>query len=271
MSIEIVSLIFIAFICELLDSSLGMLYGTILSPVLIIAGYEPLVVIPSILFSQAIGGSTAALMHQRLKNVDFAIDGGMKKKVQEIGLMSSLKASINRDLKVVFVITSLGILATILAALIAINVPKDVLKTYIGILVLLMGMILLLGIKFEFTWKNIIGLGLLSSFNKGMSGGGFGPVVTSGQILTGRESKNSIAATTLAEAPICITGFLTFYITKGLATWNLVWLLSIGSILGAIVGPNITAKFRSERKVRILMGIIVTILGIWTLVRTWLM
>lgn len=268
MSIEIVSLIFIAFICELLDSSLGMLYGTILSPVLIIAGFEPLVVIPSILFSQAIGGSTAAMMHQRLKNVDFAIDGGMKKKVQEIGLMSSLKASINKDLKVVFVITSLGILATILAAQIAINVPKDVLKTYIGILVLLMGMILLLGIKF--TWKNIIGLGLLSSFNKGMSGGGFGPVVTSGQILTGRESKNSIAATTLAEAPICITGFLTFYITQGLATWNLVWLLSIGSILGAIIGPNITAKFTSERKVRITLGIIVTILGIWTLVRTWL-
>ena len=35
-----------AFVCEMINTSLGMLYGTILSPVLIISGFDPLVIIP---------------------------------------------------------------------------------------------------------------------------------------------------------------------------------------------------------------------------------
>ena len=42
-----------AVICELIDAALGMLYGTILSPVLIIAGFNPILVVPAILFSGA--------------------------------------------------------------------------------------------------------------------------------------------------------------------------------------------------------------------------
>lgn len=42
-----------------------------------------------------------------------------------------------RDLKVAFIISSLGVLAAIIGALTAINIPKVALKTYIGILVLL--------------------------------------------------------------------------------------------------------------------------------------
>ncbi len=48
---KVIPILTIALICEIIDSSLGMLYGTILSPILIIAGFDPPVVIPSILFS----------------------------------------------------------------------------------------------------------------------------------------------------------------------------------------------------------------------------
>ncbi len=50
-----------ALICKLINSSLGILYGTILSPILIIVSFNPLLVIFSILFSQAIGGVTLKL------------------------------------------------------------------------------------------------------------------------------------------------------------------------------------------------------------------
>ncbi|MCK4232918.1 hypothetical protein KAX75_00695, partial [candidate division WOR-3 bacterium] len=53
----------LAFCCEYIDSSLGMGYGTILSPVLIIMGFDPLIVVPSILLSQAVGGFTASIFH----------------------------------------------------------------------------------------------------------------------------------------------------------------------------------------------------------------
>ena len=47
--VQIILIISAAFVCEMIDSSLGMLYGTILSPVLTIVGFDPLVVVPSIL------------------------------------------------------------------------------------------------------------------------------------------------------------------------------------------------------------------------------
>jgi len=268
--VQIILIISAAFVCELIDSSLGMLYGTILSPVLIIAGFDPLVVVPSILFSQAIGGIIASIGHHRLKNVDFSVKGDVMKRLSDLGYIETFRRSTTRDLKVVFVVTSLGILATIIAALTAISIPKVALKTYIGILVLAMGIILLLRTRFNFSWRKILGIGVLSAFNKGISGGGFGPVVTSGQLITGRESKRSIGATTLSEAPICITGFLTYLIRNGLPSWNLVLVMTAGSIAGAIVGPHITAKFKSEKKLRLGLGILVTLLGIWTLVKTWL-
>jgi len=259
-----------AFICELIDSSLGMLYGTILSPVLIIMGYDPLVVVPSILFSQAIGGIIASIVHHRLKNVDFTIKEDIMERLSDLGYIEAFRRSTTRDLKVVFVVTCFGILSTIIAVLISISIPKVALKTYIGVLVLAMGIILLLRSRFNFSWRKILGIGILSAFNKGISGGGFGPVVTAGQLVSGRGSKESIGATTLSEAPICITGFLTYLIRNGLSTWNLVLVLTAGAIVGAIIGPHITTKFKSEKKLRLGLGILVTLLGIWTLIKTWL-
>ena len=134
-----------------------------------------------------------------------------------------------------------------------------------------MGIILLSGSEFRFSWKKMIAVGVLSSFNKGMSGGGFGPVVTSGQIIAGRDGKNAIGATAFAEAPICIAGFLTFLITKGISNWNLVIFLSIGALLGAPLGALLTSKLKSERRLRLILAILTLILGTWTLVKTWVL
>lgn len=270
MGIEI-AIILAAFACELVDASLGMMYGTILAPVLIIAGFDPLVVVPSILFSQAIGGFIASMGHHRVRNVDFSVESEVVGKLSELGYIDTFKTSVSTDLKVVFAVVCLGVLATVIAAVTAVSIPKVALKTYIGVLVLAMGTILLLRTKFEFSWKKILGIGILSAFNKGISGGGFGPVITSGQMISGRQSKSSIGSTTLAEAPICIAGFLAYLVKKGMPTWNLIFLLTAGAIVGALIGPYITAKFESEKKLRIGLGVMVTILGIWTIAKTWLL
>lgn len=275
MGVETVILIVLGgFVCEFIDASMGMMYGTILSPVLIIAGFEPVLVVPSILLSQALGGFTASIFHHRLRNINLALKTInpkiIAKKLSELGYIESFKRGTTKDLKVSFCIVSLGIVATIIAALMAISIPKVVLKTYIGILVLVMGIILLLCPVFKFSWKKMIVVGILSAFNKGISGGGFGPVVTSGQVLAGRDGKSSIGTTTFVEAPICIAGFLTFLITKGISDWNLVIFLSIGALLGAPLGALLTSKFKSEKRLKNILGILTLVLGIWILIRTWI-
>jgi len=41
-----------AFICEYVDSTLGMGYGTTLTPVLLLVGFAPMQIVPAILLSE---------------------------------------------------------------------------------------------------------------------------------------------------------------------------------------------------------------------------
>jgi uncharacterized membrane protein YfcA len=263
----------LAFVCEYLDSSLGMGYGTILVPTLIIMGFNPLVVIPAILLSQAVGGFTASIFHHQFQNANFHPG--------------------SRDSKIVFVISSFGLIATVFAAIIAVNIPKIVLKTYIGILVIVMGIVLLSRFKFRFSWKKIIGLGILSAFNKGITGGGFGPVITSGQIISGQDSKGAVGCTTFAEAPICTTAFFTYLIARVarelprplmnmpakdflktiLAQSTFQWEILVALLIGAVsVAPfgALTTKIVHTDKLRHILGMLIIVLGIWTLAKSYL-
>ena len=266
-------LFFLAFVCEFIDSSMGMGYGTILAPTLIIFGFNPLVVVPSILLSQAFGGLTASIFHHQFRNVSFNRN--------------------SRDFKAFLYISGFGIVATIFAALLSINLPKIVLKTYIGVLVLTMGFIVLRNYAFNFSWKRLIGIGIISAFNKGLSGGGFGPVVTAGQILSGQNHKNAIGVTTLAEAPICLVGFVTFIIGRTVMElngrvlnmpfsdfldhlfaphmfrWELLLALLLGSIFVTPFGA-FTTRIINKKIMNNLLGVLITILGIWTLAKTWM-
>lgn len=67
-------------------------------------------------------------------------------------------------------------------------------------------------------------------------------------MISGRASKGAIGATTLSETPICIAGFLAYLLRNGMSTWSLVIFLGIGAIVGAVVGPHITARFKSEKR-----------------------
>lgn len=264
--------IIIAFIAEFIDSSLGMMYGTLLSPILIAMGYDPLLVVPSILLSQAAGGFMASIFHHEFKNADFKPKtNGIKNSLLEMknGFLSFLKLRFTADTKIAFVISALGVFATIFATVIAVNIPKSYLTMYIGILVLIMGIILVTKMRFKFSWKKILYIGILSSFNKGLSGGGFGPVVTSGQIIAGNDAKKSIASTTLAEVPICVTGFLAYYLLNGFENWNFLIALTFGAIAAAPIGALFTKKM-SQTKIRPVLGILTIGLGLYTIIKIFI-
>lgn len=232
----------LAVIMELIDSSLGMMYGTILSPVLILMGFDSKIVVPAILLSQGLGGLIAALNHGKFKSGDFS---GWK----------------TRDTKVVLSVVIPGLVACVIGALVALSVPKMFLVYYIGILVLIMGLICMFPFRFKFSWWKMYGIGLVSSFNKTMSGGGFGPITSTGKIVGGLESKASIATTTLAEVPICMVGFLIWYLKSGSINWSLPLYLTAGALVGGFFGPFITKKFNSKW-LRIGVGALAVVSGI---------
>lgn len=243
----LVFIVILAFLCEYIDSSLGMGYGTTLTPLLLIMGYNPLQIVPAILLSELISGLTAAFFHHKFKNTNFKIGA--------------------TDLKIALVMAGCSIFGALAAVIIALNLPVFYVKLYIGILVLSMGVFILITLKrkFRFSWSKITSLGLLAAFNKGISGGGYGPIVTSGQILSGVNSKNAIGITSLAEGLTCLVGVITYLIfTNHTIGWGLAPSLIVGAILSVPIAAYTVKKFKGGQ-LKLIVGIATVILGLVTL------
>lgn len=235
-----------AFLSEYLDSGLGMGYGTALAPILIIMGYEPLKVVPAVLISQLFTDIAACIAHHKLYNVDLKPGSQDFKATLTLGIASAT-----------------GI---IIAVMLAVNIPKWLLTLYIGIMVFAMGMIILITIKrpVHFSWNKILGLGLLASFNKGISGGGYGPIVMGGQIISGVHVKNAIGITAFAEAITCLIGFLLYLLSGKEIDWALTGLLVVSATLAVPVAA-LTVKHVESVKLKKYVGVLIAILGLLTL------
>lgn len=126
-----------------------------------------------------------------------------------------------------------------------------------------MGVIVITKKKIKLGQNAMYGIGFLSSFNKALSGGGYGPIVTSSQVVLGRKAKNAISSTDFAEVPICLSAFILWTITnKGFPDVGKTVAMIIGSAIGAYVGPKLLFLIKNQKKVEMIVGIMVLILGI---------
>jgi len=243
-------LIPLAFVCEYIDSTLGMGYGTTLTPVLLLMGFEPLHVVPAVLFSEFISGITAACFHHNFKNVNFKLA--------------------SNDTKIAFVLSSLAVIGTVIAVIAAIKLPANILKIWIGSIVLFMGIFILVTYKRQprFSWFKISTLGIIASFNKGMSGGGYGPLVMGGQVLSGVGVKNAVGITSLSEGITCLVGVIMYFFLRPQTNWNLAPWLMAGAVLSVPLAAY-TLKKIPEKKVKLLTAVVIIILGLLTLQRVF--
>jgi len=270
----IIVIVILAFFCEYMDSTLGMGYGTTLMPILILLDFRPLQVVPVILLSELVTGLLAAFFHHKEGNVNLKPTTAdifkITNMLSPLGYIEKFKKTVPLHLKIALLLSACSIVGTIAAVFTAVNIPNFWLKLYIGVLVLAMGILILVCLKkeFRFSWFKVGILGAIASFNKGMSGGGYGPIVTGGQILSGIEGKNAVGITSLAEGLTCLVGVLAYIlISKGSINWK----LAIWIIAGAILSVPLSAKSVkriSAQKLKLTIGIITIILGSVTIIKT---
>lgn len=157
-------------------------------------------------------------------------------------------------------------LGVIAASFLGLKLPRHILSIYIGIMVLAIGLLVLSGLTWAFTWKKLVAIGMISAFNKGLSGGGYGPLVAGGQILIGVNGKAAVGITDFAEAPICITGFLIWMLFGGPLHMNLLVPMCLGAAIAPLIGAWITYKIPTQ-KFRYCLGALLVVLGIFCLLR----
>ena len=274
MELYIWGIIVCAFFCEYVDSTLGMGYGTTLTPVLLIMGFSPAQIVPAVLLSELITGVLAGILHHREGNVNFKPKTADIFKITNLlsplGYIETVKKTLPLHLKVALLLAACGVFGTVAAVFTAVNIPKFWLKLYIGVLVLSMGLIILLFINrnFKFSWKRIGILGLIASFNKGMSGGGYGPVVTGGQILSGVEGKSAVGITSLAEGLTCLVGVITYMlVSKNPIDWKLAPYLIVGAVLSVPLSAK-SVKMFSPKTLKFTIAILTIALGLFTIIKT---
>jgi uncharacterized membrane protein YfcA len=245
LSIGVVLIAIMGFVLALIDTAIGMGFGTLGTPVLLILGLSSKLAVPSILIAQAVSALLGFTLHHRYKNVDlWRID--------------------SKDRKIALVLVGFGALGTILAVFIALQISKVYLNSYIGLLIIAMGIIAVVNAKTAFSWVKITAISLVSGFNKAISGGGYGPVATTGLIVSGHPIKNSVGITLFTVAVINILAFVLYLASKSITNFELPVFLTIGAALGSQLGPGVTRRV-AGRRARLVFAAVVIILGVLTI------
>jgi len=234
--------------CEYMDSSLGMGYGTTLTPLLLIAGFQPLQIVPAVLLSELLTGVTAGILHHRDGNVDLLGDRQVRGTVLMLTVLSTAGA--------------------LTAAFVALSIPTFWFSLAIVLIVLSMGVLTLATGRRRIPYRasTLLTVGLVAAFNKGLSGGGYGPLVTAGQVVSGVPAKSAVAITSVAEAFTCAVGLTGYLVLKG----DIDWMLTVPLISGAMLSvpiATLTVKRLPESLIRRAIGMLTLVLGLVSLAK----
>lgn len=238
----------VAFAAEFMDSSLGMGYGTTLSPILLMLGYPPEEVIPALLFSEMCCGLVASCFHHSDGNINILKDKKLRKTAAPLFILS--------------------ILGTCVAAYVTLRVSSYWLVFIIGLIITIIGLYIIINGKKKvvLSIKSLYVIGFIASFNKAFSGGGYGPLISGGQIISGISPVKAVATTSLAESLTCLVGLAIYTINFKLNSQLLVPLM-IGS-LSSVPLATVFIKYIPEKNFKMLIGYVTALFGIMLLSKT---
>lgn len=219
----------LALLFETADSASGMGFGTALAPLLFLMDYEPRQVVPVILISEAVTGLVAGWFHHRLRNVEVSFK------------------PFNRPAVILVILLTTGLVGVVGSVVVTYRLrwlPEEGIKIYVAVLVLVMGVVGLLHGRVkaaeQFHGGRLIGFAALAGINKGIGGGGYGPVVTMGEIFAGVYEKTAAAITNLSEGVVALAGAIAFFtlaLTGGEVYFGLLPSVFLGGYLGALLAP----------------------------------
>lgn len=217
----------LAVIFEFLDSAAGMGYGTAFTPLLLVLGFDPMQIVPAVMIQQAVAGLSSAVVHREMENVEWRF-----KPMNETAKLALIVAGSGAVAVFVSVFSAYGIL----------KLNKLWVKSYVALLLLFMGIINIVNAKRNVIYrpKKMLFYAALAGFNKGIGGGGYGPVVTVGGLFSGVPVKAMLAVTALSEGIVCVVSIIAwFLLSANGVTIDFILLPSmlLGSMVSIVAAP----------------------------------
>ena len=227
------SVVLIAAFFEFMDASAGMGFGTALTPLLLVIGFDPKQIVPVVMIQQGAAGLVGAYLHREFQNVEWKF------------------SPMSETVKLALIIAGTGVLFNVVAVVGVykiFSIPTVWIKLYVAALLLMMGITSLIQAKKERPYKpgKMVFWAALAGFNKGVGGGGYGPVVTIGGLMAGVPVKSMMAVTAISEGTVSTLSVVTWLALLGSGvTIDYILLPSfmLATVFSAVAAPYMTRVF----------------------------
>lgn len=246
---------FIGFLAQLIDGSLGMAYGVTSSSLLLTFGMAPAIASASIHISEVVTTAASGISHIKFGNV---------------------------DRQAIFKLIIPGSIGAFIGACFLSNLPGDVVKPYISLFLLILGIYVVIRFLFKhkpsstrdhlnLTTRQAVPLGLIAGFADATGGGGWGPLTT--PILlskNGNSARKVVGTVDTSEFAIAIAATLGFLVSLGWQDVNWFWVVAL--MLGGVIAAPIAAwlvKIMPSYLLGVLVGGFIILTNVWTLLKAW--
>jgi len=238
----------VGFFAQMVDGCLGMAYGVTSNSVLLTLGVPPKLASASVHAAEVVTTAISGFSHFKVGNVD-------------------------KQLALRLIIP--GVIGGVIGAYLLTEVDGNVIKPYISIYLLLMGVYILVRafktiIDAEIKKGLIPPLALVGGFFDAIGGGGWGPVVTTTLVATGKKPRFAIGSVSLSEFFVTTAESITFILTIGnLADY---WRIILGLLLGGAIAAPLAAwacRRIPQKAMMIMVGVFIILLQVRTLLDIW--
>ena len=237
----------VGIVAQLVDGALGMAYGVTASTFLLATGAALIVVATSVHVAKFFASGASALSHWRLGNVD-------------------------RHLFVRLLVP--GVIGAIIGVYILTSMDGHVLRPLINVYLLVMGIWIIVRAFWQVTLQStvrggVILVGLIGAFANAIGGGGWGPIVTTSMMGTGREPRYVVGTVNTVEFFVEMVSGIALILVVNIAAWEAVTGLIFGGMLMAPFAAWVVGRI-PRQWLMIMVGGLITALSAWSLVSLYL-
>src|SRR6185503_2028383 len=220
----------------MVDGALGMGYGVTSATILLSVGVNPAAISGSIHTAEMFASGASGYSHYKFGNVN--------KKLFKALVIPGVLGAIAGAILLVFFGTRYG----------------GFIRPFIACYTLFLGVKFILNafrhVKRNKKFKQYRALAGIGGFFDSFAGGGWGPIVTSTLINTGRSHKYAVGTVSLTEFFVTLASAFTFFTLIGVSHWQTILALIIGGLIAAPLAARLAGKL-PKKTAFLLLGVLV--------------
>lgn len=238
----------VGLIAQIIDGALGMAYGITSSSFLLAVGASPAMASGATHLAEVFTSGVSGVSHLKMGNV---------------------------NKKLFFSLLIPGIVGGLIGTYILSSIDGKVLKPYISLYLLIMGLYVLskafrkIKARYEINAAKIAPLALFGGLMDTTGGGGWGPIVTTSLVGSGHDPRTTIGSVNFAEFFLTVTVATALFSILDQSVWIIVAGLVVGGLFAAPFAAYIT-KHLKTKTLLILVGSLISAISAFNLYKAFI-